>query len=247
MNIPDLLKEKVAVFKSFSLDRLKELEAGSRLASFEVNEAVAHAGEEPVYFYVVLSGIVVASVIGDGGIRQVLGRLTAGETFGEMAIMTGNPMVADIIVEEPAQVLLIPVPLFQAIVMSEPSAVQHVSRTLMERMKAVALDPSKAAAALRRADDPYGLKLKGQRPEKILVINSGSSSLKYSFYDTANESRGARGLVERIGIPGTRLAHYGPKGEVKRDLPAGGFKEAITAMVGELTAQETGVLSSVGE
>jgi acetate kinase len=54
-------------------------------------------------------------------------------------------------------------------------------------------------------DDPYGLTLKGERPEKILVINCGSSSLKYSFYDTANEARQARGLVERIGLGGTRL------------------------------------------
>ena len=49
-------------------------------------------------------------------------------------------------------------------------------------------DPLKAAA-LRQGDDPYGLKLKGERPERILVINCGSSSLKYSFYDTADESR----------------------------------------------------------
>ena len=47
--------------------------------------------------------------------------------------------------------------------------------------------------------------LKGERPEKILVINVGSSSLKYSFYDTANESREAKGIVERIP-DGTRLS-----------------------------------------
>ncbi|HXJ75056.1 MAG TPA: acetate kinase, partial [Candidatus Dormibacteraeota bacterium] len=79
------------------------------------------------------------------------------------------------------------------------------------------------------------------------MINCGSSSLKYSYYDTADEARSARGLVERIGIAGTRLAHHGPKGEVKRELPAGGFKEAISAMIGELVARETGVISSVGE
>jgi acetate kinase len=79
------------------------------------------------------------------------------------------------------------------------------------------------AAALRQSDDPYGLKLKGERPEKMLVINCGSSSLKYSFYDTTDESRDARGSVERIGIDGTTLAHRGPKGEVKQRLPKGGL------------------------
>jgi Acetokinase family len=73
------------------------------------------------------------------------------------------------------------------------------------------------------------------------------SSLKYSFYDTADESRHAHGLVERIGIAGTRLAHRGPKGEVKRYLPQGDFAEAFKAMAAALTATETGVLSGAGE
>src|SRR5262249_14748729 len=143
--------------------------------------------------------------------------------------------------------LLIPVSLFQSVIVAEPGAVQHLSRTIAERMKTILADPLKAAAALHRGEDPYGLKLKGERPERILVINCGSSSLKYSFYDTADESRYAHGLVERIGIDGTRLAHHGPKGEVKRELPAGGFAEALGAMLAELTAKETGVIGGAGE
>jgi acetate kinase len=108
-------------------------------------------------------------------------------------------------------------------------------------------DPSKAAAALRRGGDPYGLKLKGERPENILVINCGSSSVKYSYYNTADESRQARGLVERIGIAGTRLVHHGPRGEVKRELPSGDFARAFEAILNELTANETGVIKAVGD
>ena len=98
--------------------------------------------------------------------------------------MSGNPLLADFVAESPCEVLLIPVSLFQSIIVAEPAAVQHISRTIADRMKALMADPAKAAAALRQSDDPYGLKLKGERPEKILVINCGSSSLKYSFYDT---------------------------------------------------------------
>jgi acetate kinase len=103
------------------------------------------------------------------------------------------------------------------------------------------------AAAPGRDDDSRGLELKSERPQKILVINCGSSSLKYSFYDTADEAHHAHGLVERIGIDGTRLKHHGPKGEVKRELPQGGFPEAFKAMIAELTAKETGVISGAGE
>ena len=45
---------------------------------------------------------------------------------------------------------------------------------------------------------------------KILVINAGSSSLKYQLIDMTNEKVMAKGLVERIGIAGSNLVHkYG--------------------------------------
>ena len=42
---------------------------------------------------------------------------------------------------------------------------------------------------------------------KILVINCGSSSLKYQLIDMDNESVLAKGLCERIGIEGSKLTH----------------------------------------
>jgi len=247
MNVAEFLKQKVRVFKDFSDERLRQLVDGSRVISFEANEAIAHCGAEATHFCVVLSGAVVASVPSDGGARQILGQLKAGDTFGEAALMAGNPLLADILAESRCEVLLIPVSLFQSVIVAEPGAIQHISRTIAERVRLLAADPAKTAAALRKGDDPYGLKLKGERPGKILVINCGSSSLKYSFYDTADESRHARGLVERIGIDGTRLVHRGPKGEAKRDLAKGAFAEAFKAMVGELTAKETGAITGAGE
>src|SRR5262245_52314632 len=62
MNIPDFLKQKVAIFKDFSTERLKQLVDGSRAVSFETNQAIAHQGEAAVHFWVVLSGTVAASV-----------------------------------------------------------------------------------------------------------------------------------------------------------------------------------------
>ena len=48
---------------------------------------------------------------------------------------------------------------------------------------------------------------------KILIINAGSSSLKYQLIDMQDESIVAKGLVERIGIEGSNLSHkYGENG-----------------------------------
>jgi acetate kinase len=245
--IVSFLKGNVAPFRDLSSERLQPLVEGSRVGSFEASEPIMHQGNEATHFGVVLSGTIHVSALGDGAVRQSLGQLKAGDTFNELALMTGSPVVADFIAESHCEVLLIPVSLFQSVFVAEPGAVRHISRTIAERMQTIMADPQKASAALRRGDDPYGLKLKGERPEKVLVINCGSSSLKYCFYDTADESRQARGQVERIGIAGTRLAYRGPKGEVKRELPQGGFAEAFKAMTAELTAKETGVIGGAGE
>jgi acetate kinase len=245
--IAGFLKNSVSPFRDIPPERLQSLVEGSRVASFDPGASIMRQGDEATHFGVVLSGTIHATALGDGAARQSLGQLKAGDTFNELALMTGGPIVADFSAESRCEVLLIPVSLFQSVIVAEPAAVQHISRTIAGRMTTVMADPLKASVAIRWGDDPYGLKLKGERPEKILVINCGSSSLKYSFYDTADESRQARGQVERIGIDGTRLAHRGPKGEVKRGLSQGNFAEAFKAMIAELTAKDTGVIGNAGE
>ena len=246
MDTAGFIKERVGLFKDFTAERIKQLVDGSFVRSFEANEAIAHQGAEATHFGVVLSGTVGASAV-TNGTRQPLGQLKDGDTFAEAALMTGNPLLADFIAESHCEVLLIPVSLFQSIIVAQPGAVQHISRTIADRTKMLAADPAKTKAALRQGQDPYGLMLKGERPEKILVVNVGSSSLKYSFYDTANESRHGKGLVERIGLDGTRLKHRGPKGEVKCDLEKADHAAAFKAMITELTSKETGVISSAAE
>jgi acetate kinase len=83
--------------------------------------------------------------------------------------------------------------------------------------------------------------------EKILVVNSGSSSLKYSIFEAESAVSAAHGVVERIGTTGTRLVQRGPRGERRCELPQGGHREAFDAMVRELSAPDTGVLRDVAE
>jgi acetate kinase len=89
-------------------------------------------------------------------------------------------------------------------------------------------DGIRAVVPRKSAD---GLELAGERAEKIVVINCGSSSLKYSLYDTTDDSRTVRGQVECIGIDGTKLVQRGPKNGVRRDLPRGPFGDAFEPMI----------------
>ena len=246
IDMASFIKERVALCKDFTPERIRELVDGSLVRSFEASEAIAHQGGEATHLGVVLSGTVTASAVTEG-VRQGLGQLQAGDTFAEAALMTGNPLLADFIAESHCEVLLIPLSLFQSIIVAEPKAVRRIARTIADRTKMLVADPAKTKAVLRQGNDPYGLMLKGERPETILVVNVGSSSLKYSFYDTADESRHATGLVECVGLDGTRLKHRGPKGEVKRDLDKGDHGAAFKAMVAGLTAKESGVIGNAAE
>src|SRR6187402_1513210 len=141
--IVQFLRARVPLFAGFTDDRLGELVRGSRAASFEANESIAHHGADATHFGVVLSGTVATSVLGDGGLRQDLGRLSAGDTFGDMALMTGDKLGADFVAASRCEVLSIPVSLFQSEIMADPRAVQHISRTIAERFRQLNEDPAK--------------------------------------------------------------------------------------------------------
>ena len=84
---------------------------------------------------------------------------------------------------------------------------------------------------------------------KILVINCGSSSLKYQVLDMTGEQLLAKGLVERIGIEGSFLTHekIGLEDKFKLVAPMKSHKEAIGHVLSALTNSEHGVLKSMDE
>src|SRR5437867_2222387 len=104
-DIVSFLNANVGLFAGFSDQRLPELVDGSRVRSFEANEAIIHYGEQVAHFGVVLNGTAMASVLGSDGTRQTVGRIEAGGTFGEMALMTGDKLLADIVAESRCEVL----------------------------------------------------------------------------------------------------------------------------------------------
>lgn len=82
---------------------------------------------------------------------------------------------------------------------------------------------------------------------KILVINCGSSSLKYQLIDMERETVMAKGLCERIGIEGSKLTHKVPDREdVVIETPMPDHSVAVKLVFNELTG-EHGVVGSVDE
>ena len=83
---------------------------------------------------------------------------------------------------------------------------------------------------------------------KVLVINTGSSSLKYQLIDMDNESVLAKGLCDRIGIEGSYLKHAKPEGDAfVVESPMPDHKVAIGKVLEALTDKEMGVIGDMSE
>lgn len=83
---------------------------------------------------------------------------------------------------------------------------------------------------------------------KILVLNCGSSSLKYQLFDMPQERVAAKGLVERIGIEGSRIKHTKTDSNTTvRDVNIPNHKVALKYVVDLLLDGDAGVMKSLSE
>ena len=83
---------------------------------------------------------------------------------------------------------------------------------------------------------------------KVLVINCGSSSLKYQVLDMTNESLLAKGLVERIGMEGSVITHEKTgMDKYKLVTPMEDHKDAIAQVLMAIQDKEHGVVESMDE
>ena len=83
---------------------------------------------------------------------------------------------------------------------------------------------------------------------KVLVINCGSSSLKYQLINMENEEVLAKGICERIGIQGSFLKHQpgeGDKVTIEKPMPT--HMEAIQSVIDALIDSKHGVIKSMNE
>ena len=82
---------------------------------------------------------------------------------------------------------------------------------------------------------------------KVLVLNSGSSSLKYQLIDMSNEEVMAKGNFERIGLDNSLLTHKVGDNKYKIEHPVKNHEEAIKFVLEQFTHPEYGVIRVLGE
>jgi len=247
----ELFLRQLPLFKTFGPGDLRALIALSRREIYAPGETIIHFGRPGRFLGILLRGAAQIEV-GDPstGRRQVVARREAGELLGEMSLLTGEPTVADVVAAAECELLQIPQETFSTYLAVNPNALQVLARTITERLRSretSVADQALLADAWRALPDPYGLQLSTPTPIKVLVLNCGSSSLKYRYYDTAREANNREGIVERIGLPDARLVASSPHGRQVRELGAVDHARALQGVLDLLTDPATGVLGRLDE
>lgn len=245
----EIFLSNLPLFKGFSPIELKKLIGKSQLKTFAPHEVIINFGQPGRFLGIILDGEAEAVVAGKHGARR-LGLLKQGDFLGEMSLLTGEPTSADVIAIERCELLLIPQDTFSAFLAVNPVAVRVIAKTITDRIKSRQQDEEAQARvkdAWRSAPDPYGLRLSTATPMKILVMNCGSSSLKYSYFDTAQEINNLEGTVERIGLGDSRIISSSKKGKVRTELGSIDYGEAFKAVLALLIDHDEGVIGELNE
>ncbi|MCX7804746.1 MAG: acetate/propionate family kinase [Planctomycetota bacterium] len=245
MEMLDYLKRH-PLFEEMSDENLKVIADGVEVRSYAPGELLIEAGRPGVAFGILIGGRAEA-VIGFGTpARRRLGLIGEGECFGEISLMTGESTSADVVALTDARAMLIPESLFYRTIPANRKSVQYLSRLIARRLRA--RDEAEAGAEKERREAARPSYAFGaSSPMRILVLNCGSSSVKYDFYDTSGEEPLAGGLIERIGTDQARHVYRTPKGKFEEPLPNADHAGAIKALASALTHPDRGVMKSLDE
>ena len=248
--IPEELIAQIEVFRNLPEDLVTDLQEKGAIAPFAPGEIIVPAGQPFTFFGVLLQGQADAYLPEQDSEPQSIETFGVGTTVGEMALLTGQDAPVDVIATTPCRVLLVPVDLFHRWVQADPNSLQAFSRSVARRSVLVEKGlqaQAQSAAALDEIEDPYGLALAPDEPQKLLVINLRGGSLKYRYFDTEDETKNVEGQVEWIGEPRALQSHSTASGEQTFALGQVNHREALQAALKRLVEPGSGGPDSLDE
>lgn len=138
------------------------LRAGGREITYADEEVIIAAGEEGTAFYVLTEGEAEVVLRDEGGRRLHLARLGVGTSFGEMSLLTGAPVSADVVARGEARALSYPVELFETALSECEPLRRHILARLANNLQRTNTEAwslfqrAEALSALMQVDDTGG-------------------------------------------------------------------------------------------
>jgi hypothetical protein len=119
-----------SIFQALDHQNLRDIVALLKLKRFARNEVILKKGDPAQNLYIILSGAV--DVLDEDGVR--LSALQKGDVFGEMSLISGEPVGATIKVVEPAKIIFMKGQDFKEILNNFPSIQMYLAKLLAQRL-----------------------------------------------------------------------------------------------------------------
>ena len=121
-------------FRSFEQAALEQLERDVRLRDVPPGGVVVREGDPGASLFIVITGLLDASLHGQGAAMRVVGRLAPGDVFGEMSLLTGAARSATVIARTETTLLEIGKEQLEPILRDRPQVIAELSRLQAERL-----------------------------------------------------------------------------------------------------------------
>lgn len=128
--------KKASLFATLPEDAILDISLHGSDQPYGANEVIVKAGEQGKSMHVVLEGEVAVHAADEP--RRELFRLTAGDFFGEMSLITGAPRTATVISVTAARTFVIDEPSFRAMIARHPEVAEALSEVLAQRQAELA-------------------------------------------------------------------------------------------------------------
>jgi len=126
---PRSILAKVSIFSGLKRKQLDAVIGASKERSYKAGAAVVDAGSSGVGFFMVMEGKLEVRKKGN-----VLARLGRGDYFGEMALLTNSPRIADVVAVAPTKCLVLSIWSFSSLVKGDPEIALSLTRTMAKRL-----------------------------------------------------------------------------------------------------------------
>ncbi len=238
------------VFENLPKEIAQAILTQAQIAPYAPGEVIVPFGQPFTFFGVILEGEAGFFTAEQEGEPRQLDTIKPGGELGTLSLMAGIPSPVDVIATTPCQVLLVPGQVFHRWIQADPAALQRFARTVARRGTLIERDREEHARHLAEKEtDPYGLNLTPgpEGPQKILVINLRTGSLKYRFFDTGDQTHNVEGQIEWIDQPGTLQTHQTIGGEHRFELGQADHRQALQAVLDRLADPQIGVIKDLSE
>jgi acetate kinase len=177
------------------------LAENAQLLEFKKGSRIIKRGEPQRNIWIVYDGKVDVLRMENDGSQSLVSSRERSQIFGEMSLLSAEPTLLEAVVSQPAKLLRIPWETFSRIIAGNSQTLGKFTRLATNRLLRYEQDgEARLKDTYKENADPYDLNFTSvSEPMKILVLNCGSSSLKYTLFDTNKTAPIIEGLIEKIG------------------------------------------------